>query len=150
MRSTPSRFRHSSTILAPACFTIVFLHGGPEMAPIPPTARPAPAQPGRPSSIAASRAASSMGAPRSPPYPPPLGTPRHSRVAPRRSLLHARPPPWGPRDRPHTPHRSARPGTAGSPLVDRCFTRGLLHGRPETPPLPPTAPHAPAHPARAP
>src|SRR5437660_6261577 len=78
-----------------------------------------------------------MGAPRWPPYPPPLGTPRHSRVAPRRSLLHARPPPWGPRDGPHTPHRSARPATAGSPLVDRCFTSGLLHGGPEIAPIPP-------------
>src|SRR5438105_15924187 len=91
-----------------------------------------------------------MGAPRWPPYPPPLGPPRHSRVAPRRSLLHERPPPWGPRDRPHTPHRSARPGTAGSPLVDRCFTRGLLHGGPEIAPIPPTARHAPPHPARPP
>src|SRR5438105_2841373 len=148
MRSTPSRFRHSSTILAPACFTIVFLHGGPEMAPIPPTARPAPAQPGRPSSIAASRAASSMGAPRSPPYPPPLGTPRHSRVAPRRSLLHARPPPWGPRDRPHTPHRSARPATPGPPPVARSSTRAPLHGRPDLAPLP-AAPR-PAPPRAAP
>src|SRR5207245_2346132 len=67
---------------------------------------------------------------------------------PRPSLFHDRLPPWGPRDGPHTPHRSARPGTAGSPLVNRSFTSGLLHGRPEMAPIPPTARHAPAQPGR--
>src|SRR5712664_3409411 len=74
-------------------------HGGPEMAPKPPFARRAPAEPWR-----ASITVAGDGAPRWPPNPPSLVAPRRSRGAPRSQSQV-----MGPRDAPKPPFARRAP-----------------------------------------
>src|SRR5882762_1019251 len=80
----------------------VLLDGGPEMAPIPPSARRAPAKPWRSSMTVCYRVR--------------LG--------------------WGPRNGPHTPQRSSRPGKAVALLDDGVLPRPPWMGAPKWPPYP--------------
>src|SRR5439155_25738987 len=117
--------------------TAAFHHGGPEMAPTPPSVRSAPAQPGRsskPPTFGAPRHSrvaplSSLGGPEMAPKPPTFGAPRRSRVAPLSSLGA---PKWPP-----NPQRSERPGEAVS----------LLYPTPQRPSSPGTR-DAPRFPPR--
>src|SRR5215468_4993195 len=114
--------------------------GGPEMAPHPPNARRASAEPWR-SSVHAREL--TWEAPKWPPTPPTLVAPRRSRGAPRftRVSLHGRP-----RNGPPPPQPSSRLGGAVAPLGPRA---GAYNTSPQMAYHPPNARRASAEPWRS-